>query len=362
MTTSACRYFAGDDGPATRAARRVRDLLDGGALPTDVAVLARVNASLAPVQVLLRNDGVPVNGGVSGQFLQRGGVRAALAWLTVATAPDRALPGRIVARRRAAPQAWHEQLASRPCRQAAFPGRPGQPGGLARCQGQRSGGGQGARPCRGPEAGPQGGRKAGRPPRSWLCCDPRSARAGWTRARPALDQWSHGAIAAHGDDLDALGELADLESDASRFPAWLSEQLNAPDDARRGHPGIDPCREGPGVATRRGASRHLGAHAAPAGRGHRGGAAGVPRRSDSLPVERLDHPWVAARRRSFSSWHGPANRWPLPGRPMSRRGGPARPALGRHRFPVRQQLRPRCWWRQSDRALPTAATITRSSP
>jgi DNA helicase-2/ATP-dependent DNA helicase PcrA len=46
----------------------------------------------------------------------------------------------------------------------------------------------------------------------------------------ALDQWSHGAISAHGDDLDALGELADLESDASRFPDWLSEQLNAPDD------------------------------------------------------------------------------------------------------------------------------------
>ncbi len=46
----------------------------------------------------------------------------------------------------------------------------------------------------------------------------------------ALDRWSHGAISAHGDDLDALGELADLENDASLFPSWLSEQLNAPDD------------------------------------------------------------------------------------------------------------------------------------
>jgi len=36
--------------------------------------------------------------------------------------------------------------------------------------------------------------------------------------------------AAHGDDLDALAELADLESDPSRFPAWLSEQLSAPVD------------------------------------------------------------------------------------------------------------------------------------
>ena len=46
----------------------------------------------------------------------------------------------------------------------------------------------------------------------------------------ALDQWSHGTSAAHGDDLDALAELADLESDPSRFPAWLSEQLSAPAD------------------------------------------------------------------------------------------------------------------------------------
>ena len=82
----------------------------------------------------------------------------------------------------------------------------------------------------------------------------------------ALDQWSHGAISAHGDDLDALGELADLESDASRFPAWLSEQLQRAEQRRRGHPGLDSCCEGPGVGARRCASRHLGAHAAPAGR------------------------------------------------------------------------------------------------
>ena len=73
-----------------------------GVAPLDVAVLARVNASLAPVQVLLRNAGVPVAGGVSQRFLQRGGVRAALAWLAIASAPARSLPGpvlREVARR-----------------------------------------------------------------------------------------------------------------------------------------------------------------------------------------------------------------------------------------------------------------------
>ena len=46
----------------------------------------------------------------------------------------------------------------------------------------------------------------------------------------ALDKWSHGAIAAHGDDLDALVELADLEPDPRLFPGWLSEQFGRPAD------------------------------------------------------------------------------------------------------------------------------------
>ena len=82
--------LTGDDGPATRAAGQVVRLLDEGARPGEVAVLARVNASLAPVQVLLRSRGIPVDGGVSGRFLQRGGVRAALAWMALSAAPDAA--------------------------------------------------------------------------------------------------------------------------------------------------------------------------------------------------------------------------------------------------------------------------------
>ena len=101
VTANVCRYFR-----VTTA--RLPGLLIGWGPPRWGRTTHRcgrpgaVNASLAPVQVLLRNNGVPVNGGVSRQFFQRGGVRAALAWLIVATAPDRALPGpvlRDVARR-----------------------------------------------------------------------------------------------------------------------------------------------------------------------------------------------------------------------------------------------------------------------
>lgn len=60
--------------------------------PADVAVLTRVNAVLAPVQVGLVDAGVPIAGGVGGDFLERTAVRAALAWLRLASgrpfAPD----------------------------------------------------------------------------------------------------------------------------------------------------------------------------------------------------------------------------------------------------------------------------------
>jgi DNA helicase-2/ATP-dependent DNA helicase PcrA len=221
--------LAGEKGPATRAAQRVRDLLDGGAAPRDVAVLARVNASLAPVQVLLRNDGVPVNGGVSKQFLQRGGVRAALAWLTVATAPDRALPG-----------AFLRDVARRPKRGMSsslleLVGKQRSVDGLASLAGWLDAKGS-AR-----EAGKvrdladdlmhvRTASENGTTAEVLAVLRSRIGEGGLDASATALDQWSHGAIAAHGDDLDALGELADLESDASQFPAWLSEQLDAPDD------------------------------------------------------------------------------------------------------------------------------------
>src|SRR5262249_51727755 len=53
---------------------------------------------------------------------------------------------------------------------------------------------------------------------------------GLAASATALDRWSHGAIAAHGDDLDALLELAHLEPDPARFPGWLADQLGATAD------------------------------------------------------------------------------------------------------------------------------------
>ncbi len=67
----------------------VRAALASGNLPADVAVLARVNSRLLPVQVALAEAGIPTNVPLDARVLERTGVRAALAWLRVATGPSR---------------------------------------------------------------------------------------------------------------------------------------------------------------------------------------------------------------------------------------------------------------------------------
>jgi DNA helicase-2/ATP-dependent DNA helicase PcrA len=69
------------DDPVGATVRVVNDALSAGATPTELAVLTRVNASLAPVQVALTMAGVTVAGGVGVEFLNRTAVRAAMAWL-----------------------------------------------------------------------------------------------------------------------------------------------------------------------------------------------------------------------------------------------------------------------------------------
>ena len=67
----------------------VRQLLDVGTSPTQIAVLSRVNANLVPVQVSLLDAGIGVNVRDGGEFLRSSGVQAALAWLRLAVRPDR---------------------------------------------------------------------------------------------------------------------------------------------------------------------------------------------------------------------------------------------------------------------------------
>jgi DNA helicase-2/ATP-dependent DNA helicase PcrA len=77
-------------GDTVRAtADAVTGALVAGADPADVAVLARVNATLVGPQVVLGQQGVPVQPAVDQRWLERTGVRSALAWLRLAIDPSR---------------------------------------------------------------------------------------------------------------------------------------------------------------------------------------------------------------------------------------------------------------------------------
>lgn len=67
--------------PVADTTSRVAALIADGSAPGEVAVLARVNAVLAPVQVELVTRHIPVTGGVGPEFLDRTAIRAFLAWL-----------------------------------------------------------------------------------------------------------------------------------------------------------------------------------------------------------------------------------------------------------------------------------------
>ena len=71
----------------------VANVLAAGNSPASVAVLARVNSVLAPVQVALRGRGIATTTVAGPEFLTRSAVRSTLAWLRVATSGRSSLKG-----------------------------------------------------------------------------------------------------------------------------------------------------------------------------------------------------------------------------------------------------------------------------
>jgi DNA helicase-2/ATP-dependent DNA helicase PcrA len=218
---------SGRPGPAGATADRVGELLEAGVRPTDVAVLSRVNASLVPVQVVLGHRGLPVTTGADRRFLQRSGVRAALAWLEVASAPATRLPGPALreAARRPKRGMSHGllELLSRPRAMGSLEGLSVwlQAKGEDRDAAKVDQFVTDVETVR--RAATKGTADVLRAVRR------RVGAGGLDASAEALDRWSHGAIAAHADDLDALTELAGLEPDPERFPSWLADRLAAPD-------------------------------------------------------------------------------------------------------------------------------------
>ncbi|HEX9992391.1 MAG TPA: ATP-dependent DNA helicase UvrD2 [Acidimicrobiales bacterium] len=91
----ALREHAPEEG-ATAVVEAVRAWLDEGAVPSEVAVLTRVNSLLLAPQVALGEAGVPVSSVLRADVLERTGVRAALAYLRIGASPDAIRPGDVV--------------------------------------------------------------------------------------------------------------------------------------------------------------------------------------------------------------------------------------------------------------------------
>jgi DNA helicase II / ATP-dependent DNA helicase PcrA len=98
----------------------VQALLAQGATPAEIAVLSRVNAALLAPLVFLGEAGVPVRRppGVDDRLLDRSGTSAALAWLRLATAPERRLEAAdLRAALRRPPRSLHPRIADWVCEQ-----------------------------------------------------------------------------------------------------------------------------------------------------------------------------------------------------------------------------------------------------
>ncbi len=201
----------------------VRDWLAAGVAPAQIAVLTRVNALLLAPQVALLEAGIPVRSALGLEVLERTGLRAALAYVRIAAAPD----GRIAAED-------VTEILRRPSR-----GLPQWFGDRLR---RRSWWGLDSLATIASQVPEKEAAKV-----EWLAGDLSSlvARArtpgastrsvlafikdtiGLVGAMSLLDSSPGGEGSSHLDDLDALEQVAGLHPDVTTFEPWLRDRLAA---------------------------------------------------------------------------------------------------------------------------------------
>lgn len=211
--------------PFEVSSRRVCELVGQGVDPADIAVLCRVNALLAPIQVLLRHAGVPVGAAVGDRFLRRSAVRAALAWLELSVAPEGSPLWSVL-----------DEAARRPKRGMSEVMRK-----LAAKKTSVAGLRDVARWYESKNQSKDAVKMHD------LADDVAAVRAagamgtgavlrtliseiGLAESAAALDGWSHGSVSSHQDDLAALEALAHLQPDPAAFGSWLADELGKPGD------------------------------------------------------------------------------------------------------------------------------------
>ncbi|MFP4311196.1 MAG: HRDC domain-containing protein [Nitriliruptoraceae bacterium] len=210
-------------GMAERAVEVLREALEAGSHPRELAVLARVNSALLPVQVALAEHGIAHTGPLDASALQRTGVRTALAYLRLGLDTDRITRADVL------------ETLNRPARKMKSAVTPLLPRGsrwsirqleqvtdlLDGTHQERFAGY--LADLRALEAAITDGADTAR------CLWVIRARIGLGEAMDALDaSRSRPEGSSHGDDLDALEQLAALHPDPATFATWLADRLQAP--------------------------------------------------------------------------------------------------------------------------------------
>ncbi|MEX0789938.1 MAG: 3'-5' exonuclease, partial [Actinomycetota bacterium] len=196
--------------------------VESGVAPADVAVLTRVNSSLAPVQLSLLDAGIPVHRAVDARFLERTGVRAALAWLSIAVNPGRLKAAEISFTARRPPRAMSPKVIEWMSEQRSVERLRSLAERLAVRDADKVNNYADAIE-RLVEEGREGSTE------TILRC--LRDEIGLAAAMAALDT-EHRRLdrSPQTDDLDALIALGHLHPDPKGFAGWLREGLNTPGD------------------------------------------------------------------------------------------------------------------------------------
>ncbi|GAC1596283.1 MAG: hypothetical protein NVS3B21_19970 [Acidimicrobiales bacterium] len=193
--------------------------LAGGHAPGDIAVLARVNSALLPVQVALGVADVATNRPLDRRVLERTGVRTALAWLRLGTDPGSISRADIAETIRRPSRRISRNVADMVTKRARTSSHE-----IRRLAGKLSGGdvekllAYAADIDAVARAVPSGTAAALAAIRTTV---------GLGRAMDTLDaSRAEADRSTHGDDLRALEQVAALHSDAATFGDWLASELD----------------------------------------------------------------------------------------------------------------------------------------
>jgi DNA helicase-2/ATP-dependent DNA helicase PcrA len=216
----ALRVVTADDTLAATT-EAVTAALGAGAAPAEVAVLTRVNATLVGPQLALRHRGVPVERAIDERWLERTGVRAALAWLQLATSPAQLRAGDVREAARRPARGRSAKLVDWMAEQRSIAALQRLAGRLTRRDADKVN-----------EFVVDLERLVRISARSDSDAVLRVVRSyGLDDSMAALDGFQRTPKqSGHLDDLDALIELAPLCPEPARFPSWLRTELGRASD------------------------------------------------------------------------------------------------------------------------------------